>query len=442
LIRRIPAAQVPERLKFKEIGEQDPETGNLKQMQQPAPAWLQKLIEEDAPRNQKAAQLLKERAQALERAPAGGRKAVDVASNEYAKSFMSQREGVFEGLPDPIMLHDLDPQAWRQHMQGPMQGVMDYLSQNYTPEQLEKISVPDAWRGSQTWHEVLAKKKVEALKDPFAGTLPHKEYPSGYKWVKFDPESSVLEEALKGEGNVMGHCVGGYCDDVRNQSSHIYSLRDPKGKAHVTVEVNPQQNPESARLNKGMGPQGFDISQIKGKADKKPAAQYLPYVQDFVRSGKWGDVGDLQNTGLKALTTPSGKLHLVTPAEHAQLVKNFGSSIGVRGETRLSNELPEDWQPGPIPRMAEGGEVPRIEITPKSGGKPMSREDEEKMNRSIQRVPERPAPRFTVDQIPNVKDTIKPTMITMAEGGEVLEQADHEDALAYLQELLGDHAQA
>ena len=40
------------------------------------------------------------------------------------------------------------------------------------------------------------------------------------------------------------------------------------------------------------------ISQIKGKSNRAPNEEYLPYVQDFVKSGQWSDVGDLQNTGL------------------------------------------------------------------------------------------------------------------------------------------------
>lgn len=44
------------------------------------------------------------------------------------------------------------------------------------------------------------------------------------------------------------------------------------------------------------------ISQIKGKQNRKPNDEYLPFVQDFVRNsplgGQWSDVGDLQNTGM------------------------------------------------------------------------------------------------------------------------------------------------
>jgi hypothetical protein len=51
------------------------------------------------------------------------------------------------------------------------------------------------------------------------------------------------------------------------------------------------------------------IAQIKGKGNAKPKADYLPYVQDFVKGGKWSDVGDLQNTGLQRVEegqTPPG----------------------------------------------------------------------------------------------------------------------------------------
>jgi hypothetical protein len=398
------------------------------------------------------------------------------------------------------MLHDLDPQAWRAHMQGPMQGVMDFLSQNYTPEQLSKVSVPDAWRGSAAWHEALAKKKAEALEDPFAGTQPHKEYPSGYKWVKFDPESPVLEEALKGEGDVMGHCVGGYCDDVRNQSSHIYSLRDPKGEAHVTVEVNPQQNPESARLNQGAGPQGFDISQIKGKGNKKPADQYLPYVQDFVRSGKWGDVGDLQNTGLQRFEYPTDPIKrrspkgvdvrsgYATPKELEQFkrykwgdsnewitedehVKRsmenphwakmgeewirkalrgrpFGDREGING---ARYDIPDDWQPGSIPGMAEGGEL--LSDTPGTHGysndidyfrgkinpkPPNQAHDEDLADRLSKLMHDDPkAGKHAESQLLDFDNRgahRQRGAIPMAEGGEV--SAEDQDALDYLNSLL------
>jgi len=153
-----------------------------------------------------------------------------------------------------------------------------------------------------------------------------------------------LRAGLGAEGDAMGHCVGGYCDDVLTRGTKIYSLRDAKGKPHVTIEVRPpnehpnaafdrfaaQATPEEKKRlgdayavykaaqdaagNGAMGIAQFahsrklipppppEIIQIKGKGNAAPVADYLPFVQDFVRSGKWGRVGDLGNTGLEDVT--------------------------------------------------------------------------------------------------------------------------------------------
>jgi len=109
-------------------------------------------------------------------------------------------------------------------------------------------------------------------------------------------ESSTLSDALKYEGDTMGHCVGGYCPDVMEGKSRIFSLRSGKGEPHVTIEVQPSS--AFSKLRDDGTPFDPNIVQIKGKANRAPNPEYLPFVQDFVKSGKWGDVGDLQNTGL------------------------------------------------------------------------------------------------------------------------------------------------
>jgi len=160
-----------------------------------------------------------------------------------------------------------------------------------------------------------------------------------------------LADALQYEGDTMGHCVGGYCPDVISGQSRIFSLRDAKGEPHVTVEVNPSNSAtwgdvkamggdplviqNEAKRRMGINSpeqetelleklnsdqryelnQQFDknfndivkeqfgelpqsIKQIKGKQNLAPKEQYLPFVQDFVKSGNWRRVEDLNNTGL------------------------------------------------------------------------------------------------------------------------------------------------
>lgn len=229
------------------------------------------------------------------------------------------------------------------HLQFPL----ERLGKVSVPQAVERVSQINAWRAAQ-------KAEADMLRANNAATVLHKEYPeAGFKWVelkgrnpdefeqsigglepkawdeavkKFRTErESELADALKYEGDTMGHCVGGYCPDVLSGRSRIYSLRDAKGQPHVTVEVAPSRTltPEKRENQLGhlvqrlMGegktleeatreavklyPEAEtypSIVQIKGKQNRAPNPEYLPFVQDFVKSGQWSGVGDLQNTGL------------------------------------------------------------------------------------------------------------------------------------------------
>lgn len=165
---------------------------------------------------------------------------------------------------------------------------------------------------------------------------------------------SALQQALKYEGDTMGHCVGNYCPDVMEGRSRIFSLRDAKGEPHVTIETAPKRafgrddrdaiydqafaeidaNPEYRQLSPEVRNQLIinrqaeladalraereanpveDIIQIKGKQNRAPKDDYLPFVQDFVKSQQWGNVRDLENTGLVRL--PDGRYITVQQAE-------------------------------------------------------------------------------------------------------------------------------
>jgi len=235
------------------------------------------------------------------------------------------------------------------------------------PEQLNKLSMDQAIQRTAEFNMEQAKKMRDTAIKQTEGMPVHKEYPEGYKWVEltapkdlpegwttrkgalgeslyFDPQGQnsvnpnedILKDALKYEGDTMGHCVGGYCPDVISGKSRIYSLRDKRGEPHVTIEVKPpdmeafiQSLPKYERYKIGesvrekhfgakVPPEKqkeyedlFDqaikyrygepqptIKQIKGKGNARPIEKYDPYTQDFVRSGNWSDVGDLKNTGL------------------------------------------------------------------------------------------------------------------------------------------------
>lgn len=201
-----------------------------------------------------------------------------------------------------------------------------------------------------------------------------------------------LEKQLKYEGDTMGHCVGGYCPDVLEGKSRIFSLRDAKGEPHVTVEVEqptmrgfdahgdfeklPPELQDQLMADYGAGAVGWahrvnndprvvewfkanvpvppsSIKQIKGKQNLKPKDEYLPFVQDFVRNsplgGGWSRVGDLQNTNLRKVGD-----RYVTLDELKEMPKTRdGFPIGYEP----LDDLPE-WK--------DGGIVEFPKITPKA----------------------------------------------------------------------------
>lgn len=122
------------------------------------------------------------------------------------------------------------------------------------------------------------------------------------------PEEAHLAGQMAQEGNALGHCAGGYCADVLNGNSRIISLRDQLGRSYATVELKPPthlsllrlpiDHPFRARGGTRLAELPADIAQIKGPGNGAPADYVKPYVQDFVKSGKWGDVRDLDNAGL------------------------------------------------------------------------------------------------------------------------------------------------
>lgn len=268
------------------------------------------------------------------------------------------------------------------------------------PESLARMSFPQAVERVGRINQFRVKQMEEqanaALNNPAIQTF--KDYPeAGYRWVELrQPEltdaldtaddrailefnaregvesrpemlemarkeraRAALQDALQFEGDTMGHCVGGYCDDVLSGRSRIFSLRDAKGQPHVTIETAPNKpNPlftppevydrfrEEVLAEMGLpdGPRNTDdfnrmdfaiddkiaewraerataaafpdnIIQIKGKQNRAPVDDYLPYVQDFVKSGTWSNIGDFRNTGLVKL--PDGRYITTQQAEEA-----------------------------------------------------------------------------------------------------------------------------
>jgi hypothetical protein len=204
------------------------------------------------------------------------------------------------------------------------------------PEMVEDFKVPDRYeiRKPTPSSETFAIWDKEANQYITTGIKTEE---AALKHLHDTINKSAVEDALKYEGEILQHCVGGYCPDVIEGRSRIFSLRDADGRPHATIEVEPddyrqvwrtltpeQQNEVNSILNRwtenidylpsreeleAKGEQVLrqlghappeKISQIKGLQNRKPNDEYMPFIQDFVKDGTWSHVGDLENAELKS----------------------------------------------------------------------------------------------------------------------------------------------
>lgn len=384
-----------------------------------------------------------------------------VVGNQTARDLSSlERESVFGNKPvsPETPVHYIRSSPWSDlelgHLVDELRNALDPASTlprnlRLTPEQLGKVTVPqavervakiNAWREAQ-------RVEANAARAMNPATVVHREYPTvpgtdlpnerGLRWVELRTPTSIdrstlgagdqklydalkakgstdeellahfkqtsgvnpLEDALKYEGETMGHCVGGpgYCEGVTSGQKRIYSLRDAKGQPHATIEVQPAVTPSQFYHSKNVPESLLDkiseleksgvdfnweqvvrdspeyqaqvnqnIIQIKGKGNRKPNEEYLPFVQDFVQSGKWSEVGDIHNADMFKL--PDNRF--VTRKRFEEVIKKL-SGEGEPAVTAewLSNQIRSDpswWnevkaafdEPTPVPRQyQEGGLV-------------------------------------------------------------------------------------
>ena len=226
--------------------------------------------------------------------------------------------------------------------------IMDVLREDVTagrirPEQLNKVSMEQAVRRTYEYDQELAAKMNASRAAAREGLPTYREYPEGYKWIQLTKPGSFAQESeamghsvrgyeppkghpdwVEGSGNAgsSGYGHGGW-EAIKSGKAKVYSLVDSKGAPHATVEIKQiGMTPEQRRYKVGFLAAQLEkegqtaenalrqaekiypdelkesITQIKGKQNRAPNEEYLPYVQDFVKGGQWSGVGDLQNTGL------------------------------------------------------------------------------------------------------------------------------------------------
>jgi hypothetical protein len=166
------------------------------------------------------------------------------------------------------------------------------------------FGIPEQVRGS--WDRNIARDlEVRGFDDPESDDYMHayitREQELAQDYYSRNPQThkeayTKLEKILKNEGDLMGHCVGGYCNEVSSGDVKIFTLRDKNNKPHVTIEFNrvlPRYNdlPDDVRpLPKIEFDQWVKdnptvmLNQVKGKANKPINASYRDQVLDLLNN--------------------------------------------------------------------------------------------------------------------------------------------------------------
>lgn len=162
-----------------------------------------------------------------------------------------------------------------------------------------QMKAPDMHEKIKDWEDAMLQESGGAA--DHSGEVLH-QWPDGWSI-----QNLTSADALKDEGQKMGHCVGGYHSNVQHGHSMILSLRDDKNEPHGTMEINPSHyecgscgsiNKRGRHTLGGDGqracgctgevgendkvvPHYGDIVQIQGKGNTKLKDEYQQRMKEF-----------------------------------------------------------------------------------------------------------------------------------------------------------------
>lgn len=115
--------------------------------------------------------------------------------------------------------------------------IRNYLSKDGADEDINAYSLDELYELTEDWEE--------SLRNSLSSSYETIDIVYGPEWINsafngFYIVEITTEHDLRLEGKLLNHCVGGpdYFNKVLNNEIKIFSLRDPQGKPHVTIETS------------------------------------------------------------------------------------------------------------------------------------------------------------------------------------------------------------
>lgn len=177
----------------------------------------------------------------------------------HANIFVVFAQNVFgSGTPESGAHDEYDPEVIRQYVGSTgkrLKAVLD--RQPKKAQELMALASEDFDEFEMSLEDLANPVDIDKLK-----ARAEIKFPDGFFWVKLNSEE------YRREGNDMQHC------GIASSGGDMYSLRDPQGKPHVTVEIDEK--------NTGLSNEPV-INQIKGKQNEFPDKKYWSYVKQFIQ---------------------------------------------------------------------------------------------------------------------------------------------------------------
>lgn len=132
--------------------------------------------------------------------------------------------------------------------------------------------------------------------------------------------------------------IGDYVDSLEETYGRQLAPHDSVAFSNEVMEMMPKSVQARVRKAEAEFVPEVSIVQVKGGANQKPKPEYIPFVQDFVKSrGPWHDIGDFQNTDLYRR---SG-----LPKEEQDLAAHLGDYLTMDEIKKLREEASRPWTP-------------------------------------------------------------------------------------------------
>lgn len=216
--------------------------------------------------------------------------------------FLFDPQGKVRGIAQQIQ-HIVD---WFDAMHATVEAGADAMNSTATNdfrltqkevEKLQKITFDQATPAADAWFAHMG-TRLRGQKKEMTGVEIVMTWQDGYYAVRYT-DSQVMRMDGRDLQNCLQH--GNYWNQVANGSNQVFGIRKPNDEAVVGMRTSLKRSQPAFSEPGKPKVQNWELEECKGKANKPPAPQYIPYVIEFLKQAQNIDIEgsvDLEKAGV------------------------------------------------------------------------------------------------------------------------------------------------